>query len=589
MLNGLEVTLRTQRVQTSFGDFESLTMWSLLCPLVKSYFDDKILNKMKESGSNNQGLKAESFWKEMDDAEDKQEKINVVSVYLKRILRAALRLEDEEPINDDANIQDIGVDSLMLIELKNSIQGLFGKRLSITANLLKNCNTVRELANSLVGKLLSSDCDDSSVPSLSSEDLASLLTNDCQLDESIEVLQSGKGLVKPSEMKTLLVTGASGQLGPYILAEICKSFKSIEKIVCLIRTNGTTTPQSKLEKVLKSMGQYTEVDLSIIHCERGSVEVPNFGMEEEIYQRLCQSVDGVIHCAVKGNHVEPYRKFESETGSDIRNVNVGGTINVLKFAASSKAKHVYYASAYTSIFGINASETLNDDWPQLNEIKVISENNVPGYQTSKYVCEMLMKEANARGVPCKVFRFPWITGNSQTGQLNYINNHYILRLLSYLKLKCMPSLAMPAIVLPVDTCAELSLKVFFDDEAPLEVYNIGHPDPQVEQEFVQLAKEFGVDVDVVEFKEFAEKLQNDSPLKSLKELYTDVERVMGIYSSGAFQAIQGYINSPETYFKNNKVSKFIPNFDKSIESSMDIIRKNLNYVKSQGFFEKYNI
>ncbi len=246
------------------------------------------------------------------------------------------------------------------------------------------------------------------------------------------------------------------------------------------------------------------------------------------------------------------------------------------------------------MFGGNDEGTLCDDWPKRDQIKAIVEHNIMGYPTSKYVCEMIIKQANDRGIPCKVFRFPWITGESNTGRLNYTNNHIILRFLSYLKIKSIPDAPLPAIVLPVDVCADLSLKLFWNDEAPNEVYNIAHPNPGLEVEFVQVAKEhFGVELELVDWrsKEFVSKLYaTDMPLAALKEIYEDVDKGIAVAESGAFQAIQGYLNEPEIFFKNKKVETYLPGFSANMfTSTMDIIKRNLEFVKSEGLFAKYGL
>ncbi|CAL8109687.1 unnamed protein product [Orchesella dallaii] len=587
MLNSLEAILKAQRLQTAVCDFESFHAWSLICPLFKHYVDERLWKKFGTTSQEAQGFKSEQFWQEMDQSEDRNDKIQVLTVYLKRILRSALRLDADEPINDHANIQDLGVDSLMTIELKNSIQTLLGPQVTVTASLLKTCNTVYELACTIVDKISGGD-DELNAQTLSPEELTNLLTSDCQLPEHIKPPTS-EPCLKASQFKTLFVTGTSGQLGPYILRELTQNYKNVQRIICLIRPKTNVSAEERLRKQLESMNLSYAVDMTRIECIEGDVAKPLFGLETEEYEQLCDTVDAIIHCAVKGNHVEVYRKYENGI-SDIRSANVGGTLHVLEFASTKRTKQVYFASAYSSIFGTNDCNTLSDNWPEMSEIDTIVKYRIPGYQTSKYVVEILMKEANRRGIPCKVFRFPWITGDSRTGQMSYINNHYILRFLSYLKVKALPSVAVPAIVLNVDVCADLSLKLFMNDETPFEIYNVGHPDPQLEQEFVSVAKDsFGVELDIIEYKDFAEKLQLETPLDSLKELYTDVERVMSILTSDAIQSVKGWLHSPVGFFRNEKVNRYIPNFAQDIPSSMEIIRKDLQFAKSKGFFQQLGI
>lgn len=86
----------------------------------------------------------------MDLVESNEKKMEVACGYIKSVLNSALRSEPDEPISKDANMQKLRVNSLMAIELKNSIQGLLSTRLPITATLLKDCNTIRDVASTLI-------------------------------------------------------------------------------------------------------------------------------------------------------------------------------------------------------------------------------------------------------------------------------------------------------------------------------------------------------------------------------------------------------------------------------------------------------
>lgn len=159
-----------------------------------------------------------------------------------------------------------------------------------------------------------------------------------------------------------------------------------------------------------------------------------------------------------------------------------------------------------------------------NTFDNIVEHKIPALQDSKLICELLLKQALDRGIPCKVYRLPWIAGKSQTGWLNPIDNLYILRYLSFVKVKAMPPLAIPATPIPVDICARISLQLFFDDEAPCEVYNIAHPQPPIEQELVGVAKEeFGVDIEILEQDNFLDKMKDTTLQDGASDLSGRIE------------------------------------------------------------------
>jgi hypothetical protein len=53
----------------------------------------------------------------------------------------------------------------------------------------------------------------------------------------------------------------------------------------------------------------------------------------------------------------------------------------------------------------------------------------------------------------------------------------------------MPGLPIPLFILPVDVCSELSVKIFFDDSAPYEMYNVYNPNVCNETDFVGIGED----------------------------------------------------------------------------------------------------
>lgn len=89
----------------------------------------------------------EQFWDDYDSADDEETKLEVVKRFVRSMIRQILKLGKDEVMNDDENFQDLGMDSLMLIEMKNVVQSTLGKRATITVGSVKDCHTVNQLAN----------------------------------------------------------------------------------------------------------------------------------------------------------------------------------------------------------------------------------------------------------------------------------------------------------------------------------------------------------------------------------------------------------------------------------------------------------
>lgn len=226
------------------------------------------------------GLNADDFWKEVDTG-TKEEKVEVMLKYLKIVLRTTLRLGPNEPIGDQTNIQDLGVDSLMKIELKNSLQTLLGNRLILTAATFKNCNTAH-LASAIVTKLIHEEQDEQVDEPLDEVSFRKLLLEDSILPQDI-IPRSPPS--KVSGAKVILVTGATGRLAPYLVAQLVNILSSLEKMICLVRN--VTDSNAATEKVMNNMKSYNiNFPMEKVECIAGNVSRDKLGLSLKVWKEL---------------------------------------------------------------------------------------------------------------------------------------------------------------------------------------------------------------------------------------------------------------------------------------------------------------
>lgn len=79
------------------------------------------------------------------------------------------------------------------------------------------------------------------------------------------------------------------------------------------------------------------------------------------------------------------------------------------------------------------------------------------------------------GLPAKIFRFPYVGGDSKMGGNFQTDSFLMLRLFSYMKLGIMPAANIPLNIMPVDQCASLSIKLYFNEFATDGIYNVMNP------------------------------------------------------------------------------------------------------------------
>lgn len=580
-VTALEAIMRSQRLQTAVMDFDSFGLACKLFPEFRTYLDEKVW-KPSENNQASWNVKSEDFWEEVDAEGDREGKLTVIKKYIKILLRQALRLDPTEPIDDNANVQDMGVDSLMMVEMKNAVQNLVGSRFTVTAAALKDANTTQLLAERLMDLIEGQDA--TQLAKLSPDELQQLITEDSELPAQITAIGEAK---RVSEIENILLTGATGNLAAYFLQQLSK-LDSVKKIFCLVRTRGQQAVE-RLHGSIKEKGLDEHMNWAKVECVEGDITEPFFGLSETQYNQLANNVDAIVHSAVKADHTAHYRKSTKDR-NDVRSVNVLGTINVLEFACHIRTKHVLHASTLLSVTTTNEDDgTLQEVWPKLSDFENVTHL---GYPISKFVAELLVNQAVSRGIPCKSIRFPLILGDSQTGQFSMQNNHFMMRLFSFLKMKCMPSQPTPALVLPVDFCAKTAIQLFFNEQAPSDVYNVAPPRPQLEQEFSAVAEEMGYPVELVEYDDYIKKLKEDgekSLLFIFKELYNDVDFVNSLYTSSSVDAVQKWLLDSDNFFVSKKMQKYYPEFFDQVEPSFDIIKRDLKYAEKVGLFGKFEL
>ncbi|MEA5498671.1 thioester reductase domain-containing protein [Limnoraphis robusta Tam1] len=286
------------------------------------------------------------------------------------------------------------------------------------------------------------------------------LKAEATLDESI---YPQNYVIVGNQPKTILLTGATGFLGSFLLNELLH--KTEAKIYCLVRSEQPELTEDKLKNVLKSASLWDESFKPRIIPIRGDLSQPIFGLSSEQFQQLADEIDVIYHNGAWVHHASPY--------SLLKQTNVLGTQEILRLACQSKTKPVHFISS-VSVFNFN----------EYSQVKVINEQDdleigeVPngGYSQSKWVAEKLVKIAAQRGLPSSIYRIGPISGSSQTGYFN--NNDFLYRLmLGYIQLGSAPEGEMLLDIIPVDYASKALVHLSQKQEFIGKAFHLIHPQP----------------------------------------------------------------------------------------------------------------
>ena len=249
---------------------------------------------------------------------------------------------------------------------------------------------------------------------------------------------------------TVLVTGATGYLGPHIVKDLLERGY---RVFCLVRS---------VER-LHAAFEYYGVDLDKVEAVTGDVTRKHFGLSDEQYIRLCRKVKAVFHVAATVNHVGDV--------SDSYNINVLGTKEVISFCKAAEAQ-LYHMSSF-AVSGFQTDKVLTEDTLDIGQ--QITQN--PYIQT-KYQAEECVLQAKRDGLDCVIFRIGNLTKRASDGvfQINAESSGLSAQIRALQELKVYPE-SMSRMVYddtPVDKAAEAIVELAENAEAGV-IWHILNP------------------------------------------------------------------------------------------------------------------
>jgi thioester reductase-like protein len=264
-------------------------------------------------------------------------------------------------------------------------------------------------------------------------------------------------VVKPSSVEKVFITGVTGFLGSHFLEKLLKESKE-EEYYCLIRANSIEKAKKKLEDVFARF----ELDSPLLISNRikivlGDLSKERFGMSDNEYQSLKETITKVVHSAAIVNNILPY--------DEMFTTNVAGTIEVIKLQ-----KPIHYISTLSVFVGTDKNTGIVYENDDLSSVTTA----YGGYAQSKYVSEYLIRESK---LPSVIYRFGLLT--SHTKKNNYNKKEFLMMLLQGLKrLKCLPDINLSELcfdVSPIDFAVNVMFDVYQKGEFG-KTYHIANKD-----------------------------------------------------------------------------------------------------------------
>jgi fatty acid CoA ligase FadD9 len=323
-------------------------------------------------------------------------------------------------VRGDAQFTDLGGDSLSALTFANLLHEIFDVDVPVGVIV----SPASDLA-SIAAYVEAERAGGSKRPTYAAvhgRDATEVHARDLTLDKFFdsETLSVAASLPGPtSEIRTVLLTGATGFLGRYLALEWLERMDLVDgKVICLVRAKDDAAARDRLDATFDSgdpklLEHYRTLAADHLEVFAGDKGEANLGLDDGTWQRLADTVDLIVDPAALVNHVLPY--------SQLFGPNVLGTAELIRIALTTKIKPFVYVSTMAVGAGMDpAANTEDADVRVVSATRNVDDSYANGYGNSKWGGEVLLREANEQfGLPVSVFRCDMILADTTyAGQLN---------------------------------------------------------------------------------------------------------------------------------------------------------------------------
>ncbi|MCO5585428.1 hypothetical protein L7F22_039361 [Adiantum nelumboides] len=389
--------------------------------------------------------------------------------------------------DDDANLFDLGCDSITVVRIGNLIR---------TKAELPDSKSFRPYAPfdypsiKLMSQLLV-QLSNGNIRAAEQASQSESKTITDMLDRLSKRIEPRRQSIRKSRIANLegdcfVLTGATGALGAHLLVQICQ-IPSVEKVICLCRAKSLEEAEQRVEESLQKRKLGSEkslADLEVstntkILCLASDLNKSDLGLnaKQGFLDEILNEATHIIHNAWPVNFSMGIAAFES---------SLNGLINLLNICSFSYRQ---FPPSFTFCSSISAISNIEPDFESGTIMERLSNDprhaSHMGYGRSKWIAETLCEKATKRikGIRCMIARIGQLACDTNAGIWNEKEAWPALLKTAQI-LGCLPDLrSKPLRWLPIDTAATLIVaammtipdKKYSSDENILKVVHFTNP------------------------------------------------------------------------------------------------------------------
>jgi len=406
-----------------------------------------------------------------------------------------------EALQPDRSLLAQGLDSLIASDLRGRVQ----KALPVTLNVLSllKGDSARQVADAVLSQVEAASPSRSGTPAAQqAEAPAGASPVIANRGPAAEVLPAEivppEGLprtaVREGGPRHVLLTGATGFLGAFVAAELCR--RTGATVHCLVKADDDVRALGRLRARLEEAHLWHADLAARVVAVAGDLARPHLGLSDQRWQALAGQLDEIYHVGYVVNFLFSYE--------DLRPANVLSFVDLLRLATTDHLKPVHFVSSFSVMLTPEyAGRTVRPDAPLFH--------GEGGYREGKRACEALAAEARRRGVPVSIYRPPFIGWHGTTGYAN--DRDFLIRLLrGCLALGSAPDLDVLFYIAPVDYVAGAIVGLARDPSALGGTFNVlTSPVGTPWVDLVQLVQRAGADLRLEPFAVWRQRLDQAGP------------------------------------------------------------------------------
>lgn len=305
-----------------------------------------------------------------------------------------------------------------------------------------------------------------------------------------------------NQIKEILLTGATGFIGIFLLEELLE--KTNSNIYCLIREGNGQSAEERLIESMKNYYLWKDCYASRIKVLLGDLSKPYLGLSEAEYLALSKNIEIIYHTGASVNFIYSYEALEA--------TNVGGTEEILKLAVLNKLKSVHYISSM-NVFSLrdieNCTNIFEDTLPSLDSDTSDQKDSMPkewkrlglGYLQTKRVSEHRINIARSQGVPVNIYRVGRVSGHSKTGACQ--KNDFFWRMVkASLPVGKWPDMDAQVDFIPVDYTCKAILHISLNTNITGRNFHLFNKEPFPYGQVIDCIRRQGYDVVLCTYEEW---------------------------------------------------------------------------------------